>query len=191
MKKQNPTVLAREQIAQTRVFTIESCHLRFSNGEERVFERMRAKGRGSVIVLALRDPETVLLIREYATGLDSYQLALPKGLIDVGESAEQAANREIMEELGYGAHRLRFLKNLAFAPSYHESVMQLWLAEELYEQRLPGDEPECLEVVPWSLNDLPALLARPDFIDARSIAALLYYQGGYATTAFESQEDNG
>jgi ADP-ribose diphosphatase len=45
------------------------------------------------------------------------------------------------------------------------------LARDLYPDRLPGDEPETIEVVPWRLDDLEGLLARGDFTEARSIAA--------------------
>ncbi|HEY8386375.1 MAG TPA: ADP compounds hydrolase NudE, partial [Porticoccaceae bacterium] len=46
------------------------------------------------------------------------------------------------------------------------------LARDLYPQRLPGDEPEPIEVVPWSLDNLSELMARDDFAEARSLAAL-------------------
>jgi ADP-ribose diphosphatase len=38
---------------------------------------------------------------------------------------------------------------------------------------MPGDEPEPIEVVPWPLCDLGALLQREDFNEARSVAAVL------------------
>ena len=40
----------------------------------------------------------------------------------------------------------------------------------------PGDEPEAVEVVRWPLADADALLARADFTEARSIAALFLVQ---------------
>jgi ADP-ribose diphosphatase len=46
------------------------------------------------------------------------------------------------------------------------------LARELHEERLVGDEPEPLEVVPWKLSELHALLEHPEVSDGRSIAAL-------------------
>ena len=50
--------------------------------------------------------------------------------------------------------------------------IQLVLAEDLYEERLPGDEPEELEVVPWKLDALHELVLREDFSEGRSIAGL-------------------
>ena len=46
------------------------------------------------------------------------------------------------------------------------------LARDLYPQRLPGDEPEELELVPWKLADLGQLILQDDFSEGRSIAAL-------------------
>ncbi len=60
----------------------------------------------------------LLLIREYAVGIEEYELGFPKGLIDPGEGVLEAANRELMEEVGYGAERFDFLAKLTMAPSY-------------------------------------------------------------------------
>ena len=48
-----------------------------------------------------------------------------------------------------------------------------YIAEDLYNEKLPGDEPEELEIVTWKIADYQSLLAQPDFNEARSIAALL------------------
>lgn len=77
-----------------------------------------------------------------------------------------------MEEVGYGAKRITHLRDLTLAPGYFGHRTQIMLAEELYEYRLPGDEPEVIEVVPWPLAELPALLAEEELTEARSIAAL-------------------
>ena len=59
---------------------------------------------------------------------------------------EQAANRELMEEAGYGARDIRSLRSITLAPGYMSHQTHLVLARDLYPQRLPGDEPEALEV---------------------------------------------
>ncbi len=46
------------------------------------------------------------------------------------------------------------------------------LATDLYPNRLQGDEPEEIEVVPWKLSEIDTLLQAADFTEARSIAAL-------------------
>jgi len=167
-----PEILAQRTVAKSRLFQIEELELRFSNGEQRTFERLASRGPGAVLVVPMLDDQTVLLIREYAAGLERYELSLPKGLIDPGETAVQAANRELMEEVGYGARQLTPMTTLSLAPGYLAHQTQLILARDLYPERRDGDEPEPLQVVPWSLAKLPELLQRDDFSEARSVAAL-------------------
>ncbi|HLQ24296.1 MAG TPA: ADP compounds hydrolase NudE [Acidiferrobacterales bacterium] len=167
-----PEITGAKIIAQTRLFRIERLDLRFSNGREAQYERLHSSSPGAVLMVPMLDANTVLLIREYAAGVDRYELALPKGRIESGETPQDAANRELMEEIGYGAKKFTPIKSVTLAPGYLGHTTHMILAEELYPERRPGDEPEAIEVVPWSLDNLPALLALEECTEARSIAAL-------------------
>ena len=153
-------------------FHQEHLDLEFSNGERRRFQRLVSHGHGAVVVVPMLDDDTVLLVREYAAGVHRYELGLVKGRIDAGESPEQAADRELKEEAGYGARRVQVLRGLTLAPTYMSHVSWLVLARDLYPEKLPGDEPEELEVIPWKLQDLEQLMLRDDFSEGRSLAAL-------------------
>jgi len=150
----------------------EILHLEFSNGERRRYERLISGGHGSVIIAAVPDPDTVLLVREYAAGTHRYELGLPKGRMDPGETIEQAADRELKEEVGMGARKLTRVRSITLAPGYMSHQIHLVLAEDLYPERLPGDEPEELEVVPWRLDRLGDLMLREDCSEGRSLASL-------------------
>jgi ADP-ribose diphosphatase len=168
-----PTVLNSEIVAQTRLFRVEALHLKFANGVERHYERMVAGRRGAVMIIPLMDDHTVLLTREYAAGTGRYELALPKGLMEEGETIFEAANRELQEEAGFAARQFSELKSLSLSPGYLSHRMNVVLAEQLYPSRLQGDEPEIIDVIPWSLHELDALFGREDISEARTIAALL------------------
>lgn len=166
-----PKILARRLVAASRLFRVEEVDLEFANGSRRTFERIPG-GADSVLIVPLLDARTLLLIREYGAGSDRYELGLPKGIVEPGEDPLAAANRECQEEVGYAARDLRALDRVSLVPGYIAHRSLIVLARGLYPSRLPGDEPEPIEVVPWPLNDLDTLLARDDFDDARSIAAL-------------------
>ena len=167
-----PEVTAAETISQTRLFRVERVKLRFANGNEVEYERLRSPGAGAVLVVTWLDASTIVLVREYVAGMDRYELSFPKGIIDPGETAEQAADREMQEEIGYGARSLKLLKVLSVAPGYSNYQTHIVLATDLYPKKLPGDEPEDIEAVQWSLDDIDGLMRREDFVEARSIAAL-------------------
>ena len=172
-----PTILKREIIAKSRLFSIEMLELKFSNGEQRQYERLkRGSSSGAVLIVPMLDDETVLLIREYSAGVDRYELGCAKGKIDAGEALLDAANRELKEEVGYGANKLHHLSSLTLAPSYLEHSIDVVIAQDLYPEKLLGDEPEELEVVPWKLSEMEALLATGECSEARSIAALYMTQ---------------
>lgn len=172
-----PKILNAEIVAQTRLFKVEQLDLEFSNGVVAQYERLLGSRRGAVLIVPMLDDETVLLIREYAAGLHRYELGLPKGKIDGDEGIIEAANREIQEEVGYASRRLEHINSLTLAPGYLSHTTHIVLARDLYQSRIPGDEPEEIEVVPWSLKELDTLLLRDDFSEARSIAALYMVRG--------------
>src|SRR5690554_8174874 len=108
--REKPVILASEEVARSRIFRVEQLQLRFSNGVERTYECLRGKagGLGAVMIVAMLDAENVVLVEEYCAGSEAYELSLPKGLIDPGEDALQAANRELQEEAGFAARSLEF-----------------------------------------------------------------------------------
>ena len=168
-----PKIRKKRIVAQTRMFCVEELDLEFDNGIHASYERLQPNYRAAVLVVPVQDDgETVLMIREYAAGVHRYELALPKGRIEHGEDLLQAANRELMEEVGYGANRLTHLKTFTVAPGLTGHLTEVVLARDLYPQKQQGDEPEEIEVVPWSLSELDQLIQQDDCTEARSIAAL-------------------
>lgn len=177
---QKPKIIRQQIIAQTRIFRVEEVALEFANGQQRTYERLLGGSRGSVLVVPMLDDHTVLLIREYSTGSHDYQLGLPKGRIEPGEDPLLAADREIREEVGYGARDLRLLRTFSVVPSYIQHQTHVILARDLFPDQQVGDEPEPIEVVPWKLSDWEGLMAQSDLTEARSIAAL-YMTRDYLT----------
>lgn len=167
-----PEILKITNTANSRLFKVEEIQLRFSNGVERTYERLANRGRGAVMIIPITSKNEVLLIREYAVGVEDYTLTLPKGLIDPGEDEHTAADRELKEEAGFGSKRLHTLKVMTSAPNYMGHKITVVVAQDLYPCRLQGDEPEEMEVVCWPLSKLEQLIADENFTEARAIAAL-------------------
>ncbi|SFV60313.1 ADP compounds hydrolase NudE [hydrothermal vent metagenome] len=167
-----PIILDVETLSRTKHFHIEKLKLQFSNGEKRDYERLKGSSSGAVLVIPMLDNDTVLMIYEYSGGTNKYELGLPKGKIDKGETPLEAANRELSEEVGFSAKKLTYLKEMTLAPGYQSNHTHIILAQDLYPKITKGDEPEPLVVVEKKLSQLNELIQDNDLSEARSIAAL-------------------
>ncbi len=169
-----PEILDSQEVAKTRIFRVEQMQLRFSNGEQRIYERLRGKahGHGAVMIVALDKNHDVVLVEEYCAGTERYEWSLPKGLIDPGETPEQAANRELQEEAGFAARNLQVLCQMSLSPGYMSQKVTIVLAQDIYPSSLAGDEPEPLRVRTHPLTDLLGLMRDPGFSEGRALAAM-------------------
>ncbi len=170
--RKKPRILNRKTVARSRLFHVEALDLEFSNGATARYERLRGSSRSTVLIVPLLDADTVLLVREYAAGTERYELGFPKGRVEPDEPLLEAANRELMEETGYGARRLEQITSLTLAPGFLGHTTCIVLARDLYPQRLEGDEPEEPEVVPWRMDQLEQLWRGEECSEARTIASL-------------------
>lgn len=171
--KTKPEILDVRSVAQSRIFTVEQVTLRFANGQEAQFERMR--GNEAVMVLPITQQNKAVLVREYAAGTDSYEIGLLKGKIDAGETPAQAAMREMQEEVGFASSKMEFVRTFVNAPQYSGAKMHLFFAFDLYESPLPGDEIEPLEVIQYSEKEIASLYSHAEVNDARTLFALHLY----------------
>lgn len=169
---EQPKILTRQAICNSRLFRVEGARIRFSNGTEMDYEYLCSSGVAPVIIVPILPDGRVVLVREFGIGINGYEWGLPKGKVDEGETHEQAANRELMEEAGYGAKTLHLLKCMTQSPNYMQHKTQIVLAEDLYPQKREGDEPEPLDVEAFSMDDIGELVLRADVTEARTIAAL-------------------
>ncbi len=167
-----PRVVSSVECARTHLFRVEELAMEFSNGVKRTYERLPAGGRQAVIVVAIDANNNLQLIKEYAAGVHRYQLTLPKGTSEQGETLEQAAQRELREEIGFGAKQLTYLRHLNIAPSHMGFTIHVILAQGLYAAPLVGDEPEELQLVPWPLAAIEQLYDCEEFDEARALAAV-------------------
>ena len=73
------------------------------NSDERIKVRTHATDAEGIIIYAVTEEAEprLVLIREYRFPIDDEIVSLPAGLIDPGETAAQAAAREMREECGY------------------------------------------------------------------------------------------
>ncbi|HJU40421.1 MAG TPA: NUDIX domain-containing protein, partial [Tahibacter sp.] len=89
--RERPKIHATRLADTSHFLRVEEVDLEFSNGQRRTYERLKGSGLGAVIIVPMRDDDTVLLVREYGAGTERYELGLPKGRLDRDETVEQGA----------------------------------------------------------------------------------------------------
>lgn len=117
------------------------------------FERVNCKG--IVAILPVTDDKEALLIRQFRPPVNRYVIEFPAGLNDKGDTLEEAAKRELLEETGYSARELFFLTEGVMSSGASGEILTVFLAKGL-EFRGIGerDETEDIEVLNIPINEL-------------------------------------
>src|SRR5690625_1293070 len=110
--QQKPEILETRLVARSHLFGIEEVDLRFRNGVERTYERLRTPPIAAAMCVPLLDGVAGVVIREYRVGLEEDHLALARGALDEGEDSLAAANRGRQEEARYACRRLTWQKRM-------------------------------------------------------------------------------
>lgn len=130
---------------------------------------------GDVVAIVPLLPEgDVLLVRQYRLPAESVLLELPAGGVDAGESAEEAAQRELGEECGRRAHVLERLGGFYVSPGFCSEFVHVFLASELEAVERRPEPDERLEIVRLPLAEALARVSAGEIRDAKSVIGLTW-----------------
>ena len=127
----------------------------------------------SVVMIPLDAEGLIWFIRQYRHPAQKELLELPAGVMEAGEQPEYSAGREIREEIGMAAGKLRKLGAFFLAPGYSTELMHVYLATGLNEDPLQPDRDEFIRVEKISVQEAYRLAESSQIQDAKTLAALL------------------
>jgi ADP-ribose pyrophosphatase len=130
---------------------------------------------GSVVLLPVLPDGRILLIQQYRHATRQYLWELVAGRIDPGETPKVAAGRELIEETGYRAKRLRVFLDVFPTPGFLEERMFILLAEGLTAGKAEPEEDEKIISRAYSRHQLEEMIRGGKLRDAKSIAGILFY----------------
>lgn len=167
------TITDVERIYSGRLFDLDVCQVRLGNGKAHKREIIRHPGATAIV--AVDSEGKLLLVRQYRVASDSVMWEIPAGTRDGDEPPDECAIRELQEETGYKPGKLESLGAFYVAPGYTTEYIYLFLATDLTESSLPGDDDENIQLERLTLAEALAMIERGEIVDAKTIIGLLRY----------------
>jgi ADP-ribose pyrophosphatase len=129
---------------------------------------------GAVVVIPRPSPDEMVLVRQYrhAVGRETWEVCA--GGIDPGESAHDAALRELREETGFVARGLRRLWSAYSAPGFCTELLHFFTTDAWDVGETDFDEGEQIEIATFPLARLREMMERDELPDAKTQIAILW-----------------
>jgi ADP-ribose pyrophosphatase len=173
-----PESVREKTLAQKTLYTGKILNLRVDDvelpgGKPAIREVVEHKP--AVGILPVLGDGTILLIRQHRYAVGEDMLEIPAGILEENEPFEDAARRELQEEIGYYPEKLAEIGRIYNSPGFSTELMTLFVATGLRPSKLQEDDDEFISVVPLSREEIPALIAGGTLRDAKTFAALSWF----------------
>ena len=152
---------------------LEVHHLENSQG--RRIKKELVVHPGAVVILPFVDADTIVLIRNQRYTIGQVLVELPAGTLERNEIPMNAAGRELQEETGYLAARLRPMGSLFPSPGILTEKMYLFAAYDLEKTRQSLEADEDIQVQFQKWDEVLQMIEAGEIQDAKTVAAVLMY----------------
>lgn len=173
MGRNQAKILDSEVLFQGRVFGLRRDRVQEPGGL--IATREIILHHGSIVVLPVFPDGSILLIRQYRHAAGSFLWELVAGHLERGESKSRGAHRELIEETGYTARRLRLLLEILPSPGFITERMWIYLATGLLKGIARPEDDERITSKRVSLAAAERMIRNGTVRDAKSVAGILFY----------------
>ncbi len=128
------------------------------------------------LIPIINDNKEILLVYQYRHAIGKMTLEIPAGKIEINETAEQAAIRELREETGHSG-KLKSLFSWYLAPGYDTEIMNIFLATNLKKigNTYGVDDDEKISLKKMKLKSAIQKCMNGEINDSKTVAAILIY----------------
>ncbi|HUT90518.1 MAG TPA: NUDIX hydrolase [Thermoguttaceae bacterium] len=165
------TLLGSRTVAEYKFVRIREDYYRFEpTGAEAPF--VVCDSADWALVIALTEDRQIVLVRQYRHGVRQVVLEIPGGVVDAGESPEETALRELREETGFTAERVRLVGTMMPNAALNTASCHVVLAEGCRRTDRPNLDPfEKIEVLLRPVEAIPEMIRSGQIRHALVIAA--------------------
>jgi ADP-ribose pyrophosphatase len=154
---------------------MEVHHLRDDAADKRVFREVVVHP-GAVVILPFVDEQTIVLIRNRRYVIGQPLIELPAGTLEKTEPPMNCAGRELLEETGYLAGKMKVIGNFFSSPGILTEKMYAFAAYDLQKQNQQLEEGEEIELLQVSFDEAVDMIRHGEITDAKTIATILMYK---------------
>ncbi|RLB42767.1 MAG: NUDIX hydrolase [Deltaproteobacteria bacterium] len=129
-----------------------------------------------VNVIPITPEGNVVLVRQYRHGIRDLTVEIPGGLVDEGDTPEEAAWRELAEETGYSAEEMISLGAVHPNPAIQNNLCYTFLAKQAHKAgKQHQDTAEDIEVLTRPLSEIPKMIKDGEITHSLVIVAFYRY----------------
>lgn len=154
-----------------RIIKVYKDNVELADGKKSFREVVRHSG--GVVILAFKDEDTILLVKQYRYPTGETVLELPAGKLEKGEDPFEAAKRELEEETGYCANKWTDLGYINTSPGFSDEKLYLYLAQDLEYTHCHPDEGEIIQAFEYKYDDVLKMIDNGEINDAKTICGLM------------------
>ena len=169
-KFQEKTLSERKEFAG-KFIDVSTYDVELSNGKKGIREVMHHPG--GVVVVAQKDENTILMVKQYRYPIKKVMLELPAGRLERGEDPDLAIKRELEEETGYIAKIWKSLGYIYTTPGVCDEKLYLYYATDLEFKKQNPDDGEIIEFFEYKIDEVFELIKSGEINDAKTICALM------------------
>lgn len=165
--------ISSETIYSGRVVHLRRDQVRLPNGHTSTREVV---DHAPAVVIIAEDREgRLLLIRQYRYPIERVIYELPAGIVEQGESFEDAASRELQEEAGWKPHAMEPVADVWSSPGFTTELFAMFYARDLEQRSLPPDDDECITHKFYTRSEVEAMASRGEIGDAKTLLGIYWW----------------
>ena len=164
-------ILSEETAYRGKILDVHKLEVELPNGRRSTRDIVRHPGAAAIV--ALTETGKIVLVRQYRTAIDRVTVEIPAGKLDPGEDPLDCAKRELHEETGFRAGKIRFLTSIVTSCGFCDEMIHIYLATHLEFDAPDPDDDEFVNVDLVPLSELIDAVLDGKIEDAKTVVGAL------------------